>query len=107
MKFTLEEQSFMKRLDVDTLRFFMDIKDHKSWTKMVDFFTKYNDIVKEAFFETNELNMTEENLKARHAYSRGQISALVTVIRLFSGASQELKKREEEYEKRKQEIKEK
>jgi hypothetical protein len=106
MKLTIEEQGFLKRMDTETLAFFVDIKDHKYWTKMISFYMMFNDVVKNSFFDENEMKFDEENVKARHAYARGQVNATGMIIRIIAGARDEQNRRAEEAKKRKEAKKE-
>ena len=102
LKLTQEEQWFLRHVDGDTLRLFVDINDHKHFLKLKKFYVMFVDIEKNAFFNVNEQSVPDEKLEKRLAYAKGGIAAIGMFIRMFAGAREELERREAISEDRKQ-----
>ena len=107
IRITGEEQVFFKHMDSEMLQYFSELKNHKLFYKLKDFFELFVNLRKNTFFDENALKFTEKTLYRDHAYKLGEVNTVWLLIRLIAASDQELSRRKDEYEKRKAEIKEK
>ena len=77
----------------------------KLFYKLKDFFSLFVDERKNVFFDESALKMTEKQLVRDHAYKLGEVNMVKIFVRLIAASDQELIRRKDEYEKRREEVK--
>ena len=100
VKLSNEERQILSKLSNPQLLFLKRVAEDKEFQTLRDIVNVLIDVEKNIFFGENEASLTSEVLYAKHAYARGGIAKLVTLIRLLVGSSDELSVREEERKKR-------
>lgn len=99
IKLSREDQAILHKLSIEQLRFLVEIDDNKSRERLVEVFQLLIGREKEVFFQENGLRLSPEKLYGLHAFSRGVVSAHVTIFHLLRGAKIELDKRSKKEDK--------
>ena len=102
VKLTNEERLILQKLTNEQINFLKSI-DEKGLTTLKQIVNTLIDIEKNIFFGTEGSKLTPDGLYAKHAYARGGIARLTTLLRIIAGSEHESSLREEERKKRKEE----
>jgi hypothetical protein len=96
-----EERRILAKLTNTQLQFFSKLSQDKDFSTLKDVVNLLIDVEKNIFFATNESKETPDTLYALHAYSRGGIAKITTLVRIIVASSYEIEARENERLKRK------
>ena len=99
-----EERMMLAKMTNEQLRILSEFKETKAFMAFADLISNMIDIDKNIFFARNEAKTDPIALACEHAYVRGSAARGVMIQRLILGCSQELLRRKEESEKKKQEA---
>ena len=98
IKLSIEEQAILHKLNNDQLRFLVEIDENSKKERLVEVLNLLINREKDVFFQENGLKLDPEKLYALHAFSRGSVTAYVTLFHLLKGAKLELVKRNDKKE---------
>lgn len=101
MRLNNEERIILQKLSNDQLQFFKKLASDKEFTALKEVVNVLIDVEKNIFFATNESKVTPDTLFAQHAYARGGIGKLTTLLRIIVAAEYELEIRGNERLKKK------
>lgn len=102
VKLTHEERLILQKLSNQQLAFLKEIED-RGLSTLKDIVNILIDIEKNIFFSVDESKFSQDALYAQHAYARGGIARLTTLLRIIAGSEQEALIRENERKKRQEE----
>ncbi len=94
VKLSMEQQSVLALATISQLKFFAELARHKSFSELTRFVNKIIDREKNLFFGSNEYD--RDKLALDHAFTRGGIGMLVTLLKLIAASPHELEKRAKE-----------
>lgn len=100
VKLNNEERLILQKLSIEQLQFFKKLASDKNFSSLKEVVNILIDVEKNIFFATNESKLTPDTLFAQHAYARGGIGKLTTLLRIIVSAEYELEVRENERLKR-------
>lgn len=96
MRLNNEERIILQKLSIEQLQFFKKLASDKDFSTLKDVVNVLIDVEKNIFFATNEAKGTPDTLYAQHAYARGGIGKLTTLLRIIVAAEYEIDLRENE-----------
>lgn len=88
-----EERGVLEKLDTDQLQFFSKLKDDKDFPVFKDTINLLIDLEKNQFFGDDESKYQEHVWQARHAFARGGVGKLVSLLRIIYASGDELNRR--------------
>lgn len=100
LKLTNEERQILEKLNNTQISFLKKIYRDKDFVTLKDIVNILIDIEKNVFFGTDGSKLTRSGLFAKHAYARGGIARLATLLRIMAGSELESERRENERKKK-------
>ena len=94
VKLSIEQQAMLDLATVGQLAFFTDLSRHKDFIELTKFVNRLIDREKNLFFGSNEYD--RDKLALDHAFTRGGVGMLVTLVKLIAASPHELEKRKGE-----------
>lgn len=97
-----EERGILERLSSEQIQFLNKIVSDNEFRTLKEIVNLLIDVEKNLFFKIDEAKFEPMTLYADHAYVRGGIAKLTTLLHIIAGSEHEALRREEERKKRKE-----